>query len=77
MLRDEMDSRRFANFQRTLTDIGSKVHGLQSFQADQISDLADQLDEVRQENVELRDELKRVAERQDKIADFVKERLKA
>ena len=41
------------------------VTGNQKFQADRIADVIEQVDELRQE-------LKRVADRQDKIAEFIR-----
>ncbi len=51
--------------ERRLNEIGSRVHGNQSFQSDRVSDLVEQIDE-------LRHQLKEIKERQDKIADYVK-----
>ena len=52
--------------ERTLNRLGSMVTGNQKFQADRIADVIEQVDELRQE-------LKRVADRQDKIAEFVRQ----
>jgi len=52
--------------ERTLNRLGSMVTGNQKFQADRIADVIEQIDELRQE-------LKRVADRQDKIAEFVRQ----
>ena len=51
--------------ERTLNRLGSMVTGNQKFQADRIADVIEQIDELRQE-------LKRVADRQDKIAEFIR-----
>ena len=51
--------------ERTLNRLGSMVTGNQKFQADRIADVVEQIDELRQE-------LKRVAERQDAMADWIK-----
>jgi hypothetical protein len=55
--------------ERTLNRLGSMVTGKQKFQADRIADVIEQIDELRQE-------LKRVADRQDKIAEFVRANVK-
>ena len=55
-----------AILERRLNEIGSMVKGNQSFQADRISDLLEQIDEIRKE-------LAAVKDRQDKIALYVKE----
>ena len=51
--------------ERVLNRLGSMVTGNQRFQADRIADVIEQIDELRQE-------LKRVADRQDKIAEFIR-----
>ena len=51
--------------ERTLNRLGSMVTGNQKFHADRIADVIEQIDELRQE-------LKRVADRQDKIAEFIR-----
>lgn len=64
-LTTQVESRRNAQIERRLNELGSMVKGNQDFQADRISDVIEQIDE-------LRAELKRVADRQDKIAEFIK-----
>jgi len=61
----DTNTRRWQQIERRLNQIGSATKGNQEFQADRIADVLEQLDELRQE-------LKRVAERQDKIAEFIK-----
>lgn len=56
--------------ERRLNEIGSMTKGNQAFQADRVSDLVEQI-------AELRTELQRVAERQDKIAEFIKANVNA
>ena len=55
--------------ERQLNRLGSMVTGNQKFQADRIADLIEQLDELRKE-------LKRVADRQNQIAEFIKANIK-
>jgi 50S ribosomal subunit-associated GTPase HflX len=51
--------------ERRLNQIGSLVKGNQDFHADRICDVMEQIEELRQE-------LAKVKERQDKIADYVR-----
>lgn len=51
--------------ERRLNEIGSAIKGTQAFNADRITDLVEQIDELRQE-------LKRVSDRQDKMAAWLK-----
>ena len=55
--------------ERRLYEIGSLVKGGVLIQADRISDVLELIDE-------LRAELKRVSERQDKIAEYLKSQMK-
>jgi hypothetical protein len=55
--------------ERRVQEIGAMTKGNVLIQADRTSDLVEQIDELRQE-------LKRIAERQDKIADYVKQHVK-
>jgi len=61
---------RFLQMEKMLTKLGQQVHGQIPMQADRIESLIEQLDELRQE-------LKRVADRQDKIAEFVRQNVVA
>ena len=54
--------------ERQLHRLGSMLHGQIPIQADRIADVIEQLDE-------LRTELKRVADRQDAMADWIKNNL--
>jgi len=63
-LRDEVESRRLAQIERRLTELGSLTKGNQSFAADRLADVLEQLDE-------LRSELKTVVERVDRMAEFL------
>ena len=55
--------------ERRLGELGSIVKGQQSFHADRLSDLVEQIEELRKE-------LSRVAERQDKMAEWIKANVK-
>jgi len=55
--------------ERRLNEIGSRTVGNQQYQADRVADLLEQIDELRKE-------LQRVAERQDRIAEWLKARAK-
>lgn len=54
--------------ERRLNEIGSMVKGNQDFQSDRILDVIEQVEELRQE-------LQKVAERQEKIATYIKTHL--
>ncbi len=64
---DERESQRWwrEQIERRLNQIGSQVQGNQSFQADRIVDLVEQIEELRKD-------LAAVKERQDKIAEYVR-----
>ena len=62
---DRVPERRWQQIERRLMELGAASKGSQAFTADRISDLIEQIDELRKE-------LQRVAERQDKIADYLK-----
>ncbi len=47
--------------ERRLNQIGSMVKGNQSFQADRVSDLVEQIDEIRQDVAKLTDRVDRMA----------------
>lgn len=50
--------------------------GNQKFQADRIADVLEQVDELRTELGSIQTELQRVAERQDKMAEYIKSHVK-
>ena len=60
------DQRRWQQIERRLNQVGSMVKGNQNFQADRIADVIEQIDELRQE-------LKRMSERQDAMAEWLKQ----
>lgn len=61
--------------ERRLNELGSQVKGNQAFQADRISDLIEQIDELRQALNQLRMELRKTTDRQNKIAEYIKTKL--
>jgi len=63
------NARRRAQLERNVASVCRTVAGWEQHEDTRFSDLVDQIDELRQE-------LKRVAERQDKIAEFIKSNAK-
>ena len=66
---DTPETRRLAQIERRLNEIGSMTKGNQAFQSDRISDVLDQIDELRKQ-------VERLAETQRVMGDWVKENWK-
>lgn len=60
----EVESRRLAHIERRLGEIGAAAKGQREFHADRLSDVLDQIDALRKELTEL-------AERVQRMADFL------
>lgn len=64
MLNDRVEARRMAQIERRLNELGSLTKGNQNFQADRLSDVLDQIDELRKE-------VTSIGERVDRMAAFL------
>lgn len=62
MLSAEMESRRLAQIERHLNQLGSMVKGNQDFQADRVADVMEQIEELRQQLAAVREWQKRAGE---------------
>jgi len=66
-LTGDISTRRAEQIERRLNELGSLVKGNQSFQADRISDVIEQIDE-------LRGEVQGLSERVERMAQFLNKR---
>lgn len=62
MMKDEVESRRLAQIERRLNEIGSAARGQREFAADRLSDVIEQVDEIRQKLATLSERVERMAE---------------
>lgn len=69
----ELESMRLKQIERRLMEIGSQAKGNQQFTADRISDVVEQIDELRKRL----DELDGLAARVDRIADYLNKQKEA
>lgn len=60
-LREEVDARRLSQIERRLNEIGAAVKGQRDFHSDRISDVLDQVDELRKELAETVQRVERMA----------------
>jgi len=63
---DEVEHRRLKYFEQKLARLASEVGGLQGYQAERITQLSEDIEELQQE-------LKAVAERVERMAEFLTE----
>lgn len=57
----EAESRRLAQIERRLNELGSMVRGNQSFQADRIADVMEQISELQEQLIALSGRVDRIA----------------